>query len=1096
MAASNRERVGRVLDLLNQGLQPFVVRELKSFYGDKWKGATAGFIEESKDGELHWDSYGLLRLMWDQWNDVFKKTLGRTERSLVSELRDTRNRWAHQEPFTLDDAYRAMDSVERLLSAVSAPEAEEAQREKYELQRARFEDQARRQRRKATTASLRGAPEGGLLPWREIVTPHPDVASGRYQQAEFAADLAQVYRGEGTSEYKDPKEFYQRTFITEGLRRLLVGAIKRVAGKDGDPIIQLQTNFGGGKTHSLLALYHLTSGISPADLPGVDEVLNEAKEKLPKVVRRAVLVGSALSPANPLVKDDGTVVNTLWGEMAWQLLGAKGYAIVANADRASTSPGADLLRKLFKAAGPCMVLIDEWVVYVRLLYGKTGLPGGTFDDAFSFAQSLTEAVRTSSNALLVASIPSSDNEIGGDAGRMTLDRLKNVFGRMDSPWRPASAEEGFEIVRRRLFQPILDPAKSRARDAVVKAFSEMYRENTSEFPSECREGDYERRLQAAYPIHPELFDRLYNDWSTLDRFQRTRGVLRLLAKTIHSLWAREDRNLLILPATLPIDDPDVKYELTHYLDDNWVPIIDQDVDGATSVPYRLDGSNPNLGRYSAVRRVARTIYLGSAPTIGTANRGIDGRSVRLGCAQPGESVATFGDALHHLLDHATFLFQEGGRYWYDTHQNVTKTARDRAAQWSIDDVYEEIRRRVRRAQSQRGDFVKVHPFPSSSADVPDDMDARLVILDPKAPYDSKQESSPALAWVTEILEQRGNSPRVYRNTLVFLVCDSSRLADLERAVREYLAWDSIKRDPKGLNLDQSQLAQAQEGCERADRTLSQRIPEAYQWVILPEQKAGETKYELHAFRVQAEGSLAVRVSKRLKRDGILLAQLSSNNLRHHLDDVPLWRGDHVKIAELQEMFAKYIYLPRLRGSDLIISAVEQGIGMLSWQQDSFAYADSYDEEKKRYQGLVFGQRSSIAPTGLLVKPEVALRQYDEEKPKEQIKQGQEPSEGVRDQGTEKGSEKGKESTTPATATKALPRRFYARISLDPLRLGTQAGQVADEVLGHLKALAGANVEVSLEIRVDVPDGIPEQQQRTVNENCTTIGFDTYEFEEE
>ena len=1096
MAASNRERVGRVLDLLNRGLQPFVVRELKSFYGDKWEGATAGFVEEGKDGELHWDSSGLLRLMWDQWNDVFKRTLGHVERSLVSELRDTRNRWAHQEAFSLDDAYRAMDSVERLLTAVSAPEAKEAQREKYELQRARFEDQARRERRKATTASLRGAPEGGLLPWREIVTPHPDVASGRYQQAEFAADLAQVYRGEGTSEYRDPKEFYERTFITEGLRRLLVGAIDRLAGKDGDPIIQLQTNFGGGKTHSLLALYHLTSGIVPADLPGVDTVLHEAKAELPKAVRRAVLVGSDLSPADPLIKDDGTVVNTLWGELAWQLLGAEGYAIVANADRASTSPGANLLRKLFKAAGPCMILIDEWVVYVRGLYGKTGLPGGTFDDAFSFAQSLTEAVRTSPNALLVASIPSSDNEIGGDAGRMALDRLKNVFGRMDSPWRPASAEEGFEIVRRRLFQPISDPAKSRARDAVVKAFGEMYRENTSEFPSECREKEYERRLQAAYPIHPELFDRLYNDWSTLDRFQRTRGVLRLLAKTIHSLWAHEDRNLLILPATLPIDDLDVKHELTHYLDDNWMPIIDQDVDGATSVPYRLDGRNPNLGRYSAVRRVARTIYLGSAPTIGTANRGIDSRSVRLGCAQPGESVATFGDALHHLLESATFLFQEGGRYWYDTHQNVTKTARDRAAQFGIDDVNEEIRRRIRRMQAQRGDFVKVHPFPSSSADVPDDMDARLVILGPDAPYNGKDGSSPALTKAKEILEQRGNSPRKYRNTIVFLACDRSRLADLGQAVRENLAWDSIKRDAKDLNLDQYQLTQAQEGYSRTERTLSQRIPEAYQWAILPEQKLGETGYQLRALRAQAEGSLAVRVSKRLKRDGILLAQLSANILRHHLDDVPLWRGDHVQISELQEMFAKYLYLPRLRSTDLIITAIEDGLARTSWQQDSFAYADSYDGEKKRYEGLIFGRRGQIASTGLLVKPEAALRQDEKEKTKESGKKGGASAGATTGSEIEKGAQGREKATTETSQERTLPRRFYARISLDPLRLGTQAGQVADEVLSHLESLAGVNVEVSLEIRVDVPDGIPEKQQRIVNENCTTIGFETYEFEED
>lgn len=1096
MAASNRERVGRVLELLNEGLQPFVERELKAAYGEPWQGVTVGYLEDAKDGGIHWETSGLLRLMWDQWNDVFRKTLGHAERSLVSELRDTRNRWAHQEPFTLDDAYRAMDSVERLLTAVSAPQAADAQREKYELQRTRFEEQARREQRKAKTATLKGEPEGGLLPWREIVTPHPDVAKGVYQQAEFAANLAQVHRGEATPEYQDPKSFFERTYITEGMRRLLTSAIRRLAAADGEPIIQLQTNFGGGKTHSLLALYHMVSGVRPSDLPGLDSVLVDLDAKLPDTVRRAVLVGFDLSPAMASTKDDGTVVNTLWGELAWQLLGSDGYALVAEADRQSTNPGAAVLQKLLKAAAPCMILIDEWIVYARALKGKEGLPGGTFDDAVSFVQSLSEAVRTVPGAVLVASIPASRNEIGGEAGDEALQQMKNVLGRMDSPWRPATAEEGFEIVRRRLFEPITDPAKSRARDAVAKAFSELYRSNAQEFPAACREGDYERRIVAAYPIHPELFDRLYNDWSTLDRFQRTRGVLRLMAKAIHVLWAREDRNLLIMPATVPVDEHDVKQELTRYLDDAWVPIIDRDVDGPGSVPYRLDGANPHLGRYSAVRRVARTIYLGSAPMQGTANRGIDARHIRLGCAQPGESVATFGDALQRLLDNASHLFPQGGRYWYDTHQNVTKTARDRAVQFDKAAVHEEICRRIRKEQGRRGDFAKVHAFPADSAEVPDDMDARLVILPPDVPHASRTETSPASAAAADILEHRGSSPRSYRNTLVFLAADEARLGDLEASVRDYLAWVSIEQDAKSLNLDQHQLDQARERRESADRTAGQRIGETYQWGLLPEQDKNGGRCSFREFRLQGDGSAAERVSKRLSRDGILLTQLAPSILRHHLDDVPLWRGDHVRIAELQEMFAKYLYLPRLRSSNLILRAVESGLPHMDWPRESFAYAERYDDERKRYVGLVAGQGAQPAVTGLVVKPEAAKRQFDAEKPVEAGpgagKPGSKPGVGEVKAGV---GAPAKPETEQETEAK-LPTRFFATISLDPLRLGTQAGQISDEILAHLDSLAGADVEVTLEIHVDVPDGIPEKAQRIVNENCRTIGFDQHGFEEE
>src|SRR5207237_5280222 len=164
---------------------------------------------------------------------------------------------------------------------------------------------------------------------------------------------------------------------------------------------------------------------------------------------------------------------------------------------------------------------------------------------------------------------------GGEGGLAALERLKNVIERVETSWRPASAEEGFEIVRRRLFQPITDPELFTARDAVVKAFADEYRKFAQEFPSEAGKSEYERRMKMAYPIHPELFDRLYNDWSTLDKFQRTRGVLRLMAAVIHSLWERQDGNLLILPGTVPVDDPSVQFELTRYMEYHWVPVMEK-----------------------------------------------------------------------------------------------------------------------------------------------------------------------------------------------------------------------------------------------------------------------------------------------------------------------------------------------------------------------------------------------------------------------------------------------------------------------------------------------------------------------------------------
>ncbi|HSH59555.1 MAG TPA: Swt1 family HEPN domain-containing protein, partial [Acidimicrobiales bacterium] len=496
MAATNHERVGQALGLLSRGLAPFVVRECQSKYGERWLAAVTrmdpGSAQSAKKVSPT-DAQFLLKVIWDEWQSVFRTTLGQSERTYVSELRNVRNRWAHQDAFSGDDAYRSLDSVHRLLLAVSAAdEAVEVDRMRQDLLRARFAEQARSTQRRVAVAPVEGRPAGGLTPWREVVTPHPDVASGRYQHAEFAADLHQVWRDEAADEYGNPVEFFRRTFLTEGLRQLLLNAVRRWSGNGGDPVVELQTNFGGGKTHSLIALYHLAAGYPPHELPGVEAMLAEGDLVAPPPAATAVLVGQMISPGVAYDKGEGVTVRTLWGEMAWQLGGAEAFALVADADRTGTSPGSALV-DLLRRYSPCLILIDEWVAYARQLYGTDGLPAGSFDAQFTFAQALAEAARSVEGALLVVSIPSSDIEVGGEGGRAALERLKNVIGRMESSWRPASAEEGFEIVRRRLFDD-LPAASAPARDAVVKAFGNLYRGQRAEFPSGCPEHDYERRL--------------------------------------------------------------------------------------------------------------------------------------------------------------------------------------------------------------------------------------------------------------------------------------------------------------------------------------------------------------------------------------------------------------------------------------------------------------------------------------------------------------------------------------------------------------------------------------------------------------------------
>ena len=1105
MAITNQERVGQALELLREGLAPFVEREFVNAHRNRAHDVARSYFRSdsrlSTEGPINeWDAAALLSVMSYSWNDIFRQTLGRSERSMASELLDWRNEWAHPRGrgFSSEDAERALDSAARLLTAISATQADEVEKMRQALRRQVIDQQTHNAKHRAGGSLIAPAAAESLKPWREVVTPHEDVRSGGFQQAEFAADLWQVHLGEGSDEYRDPVEFFRRTYLTESLNKLLVGGIERLAGRGGDPVVQLQTNFGGGKTHSMLALYHLFSGVPPASLPGVESLLSDSGTTELPAVRRVVLVGNKISPGNPVTKQDGTVIRTLWGEIAWQLGGAEAHSRIAADDERASNPG-DRLRELFNDYGPCLILIDEWVAYARQLHDDADLPGGDFETHFTFAQALTEAARSSNNCLLLISLPASDGasspqsqaddvEVGGIRGREALERLRNVIGRVESSWGPATAEEGFEIVRRRLFESLAGPDEYRSRDVTARAFSELYNSDGDEFPLECRQADYERRIQDAYPIHPEIFDRLYEDWSTLVNFQRTRGVLRLMAAVIHSLWEAGDRSPLILPSTIPIDDVRVQSELTRYLSDNWTPIIAGDVDGPNSLPMRIDNEVSNLGKLSATRRAARTIYLGSAPTSSTSQRGVEDRRVKLGCVMPGESPQVFGDAVRRLAAGATYLYQDGPRYWYATQPTVAKLADDRAYQLERDPdaVHAELERRLQRDLglnprdgTRRGDFYAVHLMPQNGGDVPDQLETRLVVLDPGHSY-ARGEGNQAEAAAQAILQSRGAGPRIYRNTLTFLAADKVRLQDLQEAIRRYLAWASILNDKIDLNLDPHQVRQAENQRDAANGAVEAQLPETYCWVMVPTQANPSAEVRWQASRLSGSDHLAVRAGRKLSRDEHLIGKLGATIVRKALDDVPLWRGNdnHVPVRTLVDDFAQQLYLPRLAGPGVLVEALRSGVATLTWELDTFAYAESFDDQDGRYPGLLAGAQVALSAddSGVIVKSTAAQNQLKQEV------EDDEPSAPEEDPAEQSPSE-------TSEPTPQLHRRYHGTVRLDPTRAGRDASLIAEEVIAHLVGLSGADVTVTIDIEAKLPEGASEHIVQTVTENGRTLKFE-------
>lgn len=1125
MAMNNRDRVGKAFDLLSEGLLDEVDEVMtRAYKTPDWPAAWAKEDAQRRGGPLRTltkhDVQVQLRAITEQGYH-FKDVLSRAQQGFASELRETRNLWAHNEPFSSDDASRALDTIERLLHAVGAVDsADDVRKLRVDLQRTVFEDQTRKQV-KRSKVSLE--PGSGLRPWREVIRPHDDVARGEFTASEFAADLHLVHTGQATSpEYGDPVEFFTRTYLTEGLRDLLSRALRRLNGEAGaSPVVNLQTNFGGGKTHSMLALYHLFSGTPAKDFPQeLQELIAEnGNPDLGALdVRRVALVGTYLKAGSPIIKDDGTEVRTLWGELAWQLGGREAYDLIAEDDRAGTNPG-EALRTLIVRYSPSLILIDEWVAYARQLVTDKELPSGSFETQFTFAQSLTEIVRSVPGVMLVVSIPASDSgadgrgsdiEIGGANGQLALERLQNVIRRVADQWRPSSKDESFEIVRRRLFQaPNAEGLTTIA--AVARSFTNLYRNNTALFPRDAASpnDEYEKRIRASYPLHPELLDRLYEDWSTLERFQRTRGVLKLVSSIVHELWASNDMSPLILPGNVPLDATTVNTDLTQYLEDQWKPIIDSDIDGPGSTAQQIDLDRPNLGQRFVTQRIARAIFMGAAPRIKSTRKGLDKQYLWLGTAVPGDTLGNFGSAVELLAQRSTYFYEEEGHYWFDTQPSVTKTANDYAERLreDVETVWNEITRRLQGEERVRGVFDRVHIAPSSSADIPDLEDMRLVIAHPRhARRKQDGADSDAHAWVRDAIESKGASQRIHRNTLVFLLADKGELESLEAATRSFLGWKKVQATSDSLNLPPQQRKQTDDWVSRLDQTVSDRIRDTFVWAVYPEQFDPTKPFELVADRVPDSGgrSLAERVSAKLGREDQLVtdfgAPILGSTLHNELG--ALWRdAGEITVGELWGYFTRYIYMPRLVRREVLDAAIEQSLSAVLVDNERFAVASGKDPETGRYRGLLVAPNPNakiqVTDSTLLIESERAQKQLEADRIAATREAATNTAAADSDAApagpaglgqTGSSSPDGADQSEAESAPTAMLTRFFGSVRIDSDRYSRDIGNVTREVIDRL-AGAGARLEITIDIQATKPGGFDESEVRTIGENARVLKFD-------
>lgn len=1125
MALSNLYRIGKALDILAQGLKPFLADALepKSSHTKDWASILAS-KDAQNDGLRNYDCDDVsdqLRALTEElipgWFP-FENILSSAERNLVREARDIHDNWAGRTPLNFDDTYRALDTLERLLRVVGYPTgADQIRSSREDFRHINF----RKDVKKATTSGvLKETGSSAVKAWRDVVSPHADVITGTFNASEFAADLQMVAQGIGSDEYVDPVQFFRRTYLTEGLQDLLGKAVRRISGDlNAPPVINLQTNFGGGKTHSMLALWHITSGRALGEFPQeIQELLSGTDLKALGSCKRAVLVGNHIpvTPGKESVKADGTVVNTLWGELAWQLGGRDGYEIIKESDASGTNPGANL-RTLLSRYSPSLILIDEWVAYARQLYARDGLPAGTFDTQFTFAQTLTEVAKSVPGVMLVVSIPASDHavdgqqdsssdlEVGGVNGQAALERLQNVVRRVADQWRPATSRESFEIVRRRLFET---PSGDASIDisATARQFAEFYKNHRDEFPVETLDREYERRMAESYPIHPELFERLYRDWSTLERFQRTRGVLRLMSTVVHELWAAGDQSPMIMPGSIPLDSDGVLTEITQYLDDQWKPIIDADVDGTAATPARIDASRPAFQQRMLCRRLARTIFLGSAPTLRSAHKGIERQHIALGVAIPGDVVGNFGSALQLMSEQATYLYSESSRYWFDVQASVSRKAKDIAERLHKEDVWQEIVARLQKNEGRPSSaFIGTLVAPTSSADVPESEGVRLVILHPKYQHRAKADASDALAFAQDVYEHRGPANRQQRNTVVFLAPDGREYASLETAVRDFIAWRDINSQIDDLGLTRQQETQVKARLAESRRAVDLRLSNTYLWALAPEIHDGHTVQWSKQKISSGSTSLTERTGTALVRYDALRLVNAPSAVRQALEGrlLPRWNEGRISVGELWRYYTQYAYLRRIRDRLILEDGVSAVLDLPTWSTEGFALAEGYDESSGDFLGLVVPMTTdtygAITDSTLLVDPRLAEKQRRREAAsvrESSAATGPTSGEGTSGRIVSEAQALPWEDLEPGLGVRIKNVRFtgtfYARA--ESLRLDLQ--RVYDEVLSHLAAVPDADIEVAVEVMANRSLGFDVDTVRVVRENAIQMKFESAAFEDE
>ncbi len=848
--------------------------------------------------------------------------------------------------------------------------------------------------------------------WWQVTTPHRDIREGKLSESIFAADLWDVFSGRAPLEYKDAATFFKKTYMTQGLKNLLENALSRLSGKGGDPVIQLQTPFGGGKTHALLALYHVIKNYG--EIKHLYPIC-DFQSLIPQNAKVVVFVGTQPDPIGG---------RTPWGEIAHQL-GV--YGKVKEHDEKRRSPGKEILNEVL-GEGPVLILMDELVEYA--------VKAKDFADQISaFSHELTETVKSKDNVCLVCTLPSSVPY--GEAGERALSELQRIYGRVEAVYTPVEGIEIYEVIRKRLFEDLGD---EKTIKEVAQSYFDLYQKLGPDVPPEVREIEYRDRIEHAYPFHPELIDVLYERWGSFPTFQRTRGVLRLLAEVIADLYRRKIPSALIQSSLVNLENQAIRMEFVKHIGNEYDSVIAADIAGKNAKAPKIDKEmGSEYEKYGIASGIATSVFIYSFS--GAEKKETTLPRIRVALLREGIPPTIVGDAISKLEEELWYFHSEGKQYAFRNQPNLNRVIVSREETVSDDRIREELKGYVQKCANGT---LEVYLWPESASDIPDNKNLKLAIFGPEFLYDSEKGKGLTL----ELFEKAGTSFRIYKNTLFIVATDNAQYTALSRYLKRLLAISDVQNDKRLLeSLTKESQDELKKKLKDAEKEMPFMVLNSYRHLALAEVKGPAWK-DLGIPTVGESTTISKRVKQHLKDQERILSRITP---KYIIDKAFASDEDEKELRDIYELFLKMPGMPILESDSVLLEAIKEGVksGLLGIREGQQVY---YEQD--------------IAPTmdSFILRGEVAKEIKDAEK-KEREKEeekGEEWSKGVieKPEEEEKGQREGEKERKEGAVTRLTLR---AKIPWDKL------SDIVRGVIGPLKE-KGLPPEITIEIKAESDEG--------------------------